>query len=114
LKFFKVDVHQKVAHKIIEVFWQPPLCNWLKCNTDGIALGSPGQAACVGLFRNSHGEHIGCFNMNLGIFNALYDEIMGVILAIEFAVEKNRNHLWIESDSRLSCFTFKSPLIFPW
>jgi hypothetical protein len=86
LKFFKVDVHQIVAHKIIQVFWQPPLCNWLNCDTDGIALGSPGHAACVGLFRNSHGEHIGCFNMNLGIVNALYPEIMGVILAIEFAV----------------------------
>jgi hypothetical protein len=52
--------------------------------------------------------------MNLGIVNALYVEIMGVILAIEFAVQKNWNHLWIESDSRLACMAFKSPLIFPW
>jgi hypothetical protein len=114
LKFFKVDVHQIVAPKIIELFWQPPLCNWMKCNTDGTALGSPGQVSCVGLFMNSHEEHIGCFTMNLGIVNALYVEIMGVILAIEFVVQKNWNHLWIESDSRLACMAFKSPLIFPW
>ncbi|MCH80775.1 ribonuclease H protein [Trifolium medium] len=113
-KAFKVDVHYSIAPRIIEIIWQPHVCNWLKCNTDGTSLGNPGQAACAGVFRNSHGEYMGSFAMNLGIANALYAEIMGVILAIEFAIEKHWNFLWIESDSKLATLAFKSPLIVPW
>ncbi|MCI44208.1 ribonuclease H protein [Trifolium medium] len=57
---------------------------------------------------------MGSFTMNLGITNALYAEIMGVILATEFGVEKQWNFLWIETDSKLASLAFKSPLIVPW
>jgi ribonuclease HI len=49
--------------------------------------------------------------MNLGIANALYVEIMGVILAIEFAFEKQWNFMLIESDSKLVTLTLESPSI---
>lgn len=44
----------------------PPIANWIKCNIDGAALGSPGQSSCGGLFRDSSGDCIGCFAENLG------------------------------------------------
>ena len=88
LKAFKVNTHHPNAPKITEVIWSPPILNWIKCNTDGAALGSPGQAACAGIFRNRNGESIGCFAVNLGITNAFYAELMGVIFAVECAVER--------------------------
>ncbi|MCI16570.1 ribonuclease H protein, partial [Trifolium medium] len=63
-------------------------------------MGNPGQAARSGVFRNIKCELIGCFAQNLGMANALYAEIMGVILAIECASERNWNQLWIECESR--------------
>ncbi|MCH97438.1 ribonuclease H protein, partial [Trifolium medium] len=76
--------------------------------SDAHKVGNPGQAAYAGDFRNRHGEHMGSFAMSLGIANALYAEIMGVILAIEFAVEKH------ESDSRLATLAIKYPMIVHW
>jgi len=80
----------------------PPIHNWVKCNTDGASQGNLGVATCAGIFRNSHGESRGCFAANLGIANALHAELMGVILAIEIASDKQLNHLWIETDSKLA------------
>jgi hypothetical protein len=91
LKAFKVNIHHSTALplRIVEVIQHPPFYNWLKCNIDGTALGNPGQVACAGIFRNNHVEYIGCFAMNLGVDNALFDEIMRIILAIECAIERN-------------------------
>ncbi|KAL5177860.1 putative callose synthase 6 [Glycine soja] len=44
--------HPKKAPSIIQVDWTPPICNWIKCNTDGAAKGAPGPAGCVGIFRD--------------------------------------------------------------
>ncbi|KAK2434637.1 anaphase-promoting complex subunit [Trifolium repens] len=96
LKYFKISIHHPKAPKIIEVIWSPPKHGWIKCNTDGTSIGNPGNAACAGIFRNSHGANLGCFAHFIGIANALYAEIMGIILAIECAFEKNWSQLWIE------------------
>ncbi|GAU40289.1 hypothetical protein TSUD_362690 [Trifolium subterraneum] len=114
LKFFKINIHHSKAPRIIEVLWNPPLIGWYKCNTDGAAISFPNNAACSGIFRNHRGQLTGCFAQNLGPVNALHAEVMGVILAIECAYEKNWSHLWIETDSRLVTMAFKSPLIIPW
>lgn len=52
LKAFSVSGHPKKAPSIIQVDWTPPICNWIKCNTDGAAKGAPGPAGCVGIFRD--------------------------------------------------------------
>lgn len=114
LKSFNVNTHHPNAPKIIEVIWSPPILHWTKCNTDGSALGSPGQSSCAGIFRNNHGESLGCFAANLGISNSFYAELMGVILAVECAIDRNWNNLWIESDSKLANLAVKSPNIVPW
>jgi len=86
----------------------------VKCNTHGASIGNPGPTACACIFRNNHGESKGGFAANLGIANALFEEIMGVILAIEIAYYGNWDHLWIESDSKLATLALKSPIIVPW
>ena len=55
LKAFKVNCRYRKAPRIIEVLWHPPILNWVKCNTDGAALG----------YRR--GVNIGCFAFNIGI-----------------------------------------------
>jgi len=62
LKAFKIDTHHAEAPKILEVFWQPPIHNWFKCNTDGASLGTPRQSA-------------------------LFVELMRVMLVVEIAFE---------------------------
>jgi hypothetical protein len=89
LNFFKIDIHQPGPPKVIEVLWSPPLVGWYKCNTDGTSLGNTGAAACGGLFRNHRSEFIGGFAQSLGIASSLVAEIMGVILAIECAFDRN-------------------------
>jgi ribonuclease HI len=114
LKFFKIDIHHPRPPKVIEVLWSPPLHGWLKCNTDGTSLGNPGPAACGGVFRNHRGEFLGGFEKNLGIANSLVAEIMGAILAIECAYDRNWYQLWLECDSSLVVLAFKDPFVIPW
>jgi ribonuclease HI len=52
--------------------------------------------------------------LGLGIASSLVAEIMGVILAIECAFDRNWNHLWLECDSSLVVLAFKSPSVIPW
>ena len=113
LKAFRVNTHHPNAPKVTEVIWHPPILQWIKFNTDGASLGNPGQAACVGIFRNRNGEGIGCFAVNLGLANAFYAELMGIILAVECAVNRNWSFLWIETNSKLATMAVKSPHIVP-
>lgn len=115
LKAFNVSNHPQKAPKIIEVLWQPPIFNWIKCNTDGTTLGSHGQDACAGIFRNCNGDNFGMFCPQPWhiISNALNAGIMGVILAIETTHNNNWHHLLIECDSKLATLAFKSPHIVP-
>lgn len=103
LKAFNVKCHLSRAPKIIEVLWQPPIQSWVKCNTDGASLGSTGLAACGGIFRDCKGDSLGCFAV-----------ILGIILAIESAYQKNWSNLWIETDSMIASLAFKSQHIVPW
>jgi ribonuclease HI len=114
LKFFKIDIHHPRPPKVIEVLWSLPLHGWLKCNIDGTSLGNPGPAACGGVFRNHRGEFLGGFEKNLGIANSLVAEIMGAILAIECAYDRNWYQLWLECDSSLVVLAFKDPFVIPW
>ncbi|GAU40903.1 hypothetical protein TSUD_297080 [Trifolium subterraneum] len=114
LKAFNVNVHLPNAPVIKEVLWQPPLYNWVKCNTDGFVLGSPGLASCGGLFRDYTATFLGGFSVNIGNSYALHVELLGVMNAIEIAHSKGRNNLWIESDSKLVNLAFNSSNIVPW
>ena len=54
------------APVIKSVVWSPPAPGWIKVNTDGAALGSPGVGGCGGIFRNCRAFVKGCFAIPLG------------------------------------------------
>jgi len=87
---------------------------WVKLNIDGVAQGSPGLAACGGIFRGSCGEYIGGFTAFLGIHTTLYVEIIGVILTIEHAQFSFFSKLWLENDYSLLCQSFSSTVVVSW
>lgn len=114
LKSFKIDGKVNKALLLKQVDWYTPLGPWIKCNTDGAARGSPGIAACGGIFRNRMASILGCFTLNIGMVNSLTTEFTAAILAIEIALKNNWSSLWLECDSMLVVDAFKSPSRVPW
>jgi ribonuclease HI len=108
LKQFRISIHHPKATTLKEVFWHPPLTNWLKCNTDGASCGNPVNAACGGIFRNSHADFVYGFAEPLGESTAYIAELSGVIRAIEIAFQNQWNNLWIETDSSSVVATFQN------
>jgi len=114
LKAFNITIHPPKAPKIIEALWQPPLLDWIKCNTNGAASGIPSMAACGILFRNNEAEYIGCFAQNLGLRSSLFAELSGAMQAIKIAHRNGWLNLWLEIDSMLVLLAFKSISLVPW
>ncbi|GAU48946.1 hypothetical protein TSUD_285350 [Trifolium subterraneum] len=95
------------APVIKEVLWQPPILNWMKCNSDGASSGNPGNSSCGGIFRNAEAIFKGAFAINLGIQSSLFAELMGAMIAIEIAHQNGWKQLWLETDSMLVIAAFK-------
>jgi ribonuclease HI len=109
LKMFRISIHQPRTPVIKEIIWQPPLFNWIKCNTDGASNGNPGIASCSGIFRDHNANFIYAFAEPLGRETAFFAELCGALTAIELAFENNWFNLWLESDSTLVVAAFKNP-----
>ena len=114
LKSFNIRIHPPKPPDIREVIWHPSTPNWIKCNTDGEAAGTPSEAACGGLFRNQEALYIGCFAHNLGTGTSLFVELSGAMQAIEIAHNKALSQLWLETNSMLVIQAFNSISIVPW
>jgi len=114
LKFFYITTCHRKEISPIQVIWELPHINWVKVNTDGAARGCLGFSACAGIFRGSRGEYIGSFSSFLGIQKSLYVEVMGAILAIEFAWSKGFRRIWLECDFSLLCQAFSSFNLILW
>ncbi|WVZ23313.1 hypothetical protein V8G54_001857 [Vigna mungo] len=56
---------------------------------------------CGGTFRDKNASVVGCFFSYVGVHNALYVEVVRVILAMEVAFSKGWTNIWIEHDSQL-------------
>jgi ribonuclease HI len=106
LKTFKVTIHHPAAPVIKEIFWNPPLQNWSKCNIDGAC--SQGKASCSGIFRNHEAEFLFCFAEPLGNFSPLHAELCGAMRAIEIAYHLNWKNLWLETDSSVVVSAFNN------
>ncbi|KAK9922646.1 hypothetical protein M0R45_031101 [Rubus argutus] len=92
------------------VLWHPPFLPWLKLNTDGLAKGNPGPAACGDIFRDGLGCFIGGFCVNLGHQMTFFSELMAIIIGVEFSFHLGWHHLLLESDSTsaLACLSSSS------
>ncbi|CAJ2670958.1 unnamed protein product [Trifolium pratense] len=109
LKMFRITIHHPKVPVIKEIYWQPPLLNWIKCNIDGASCGNPGNASCGGIFRNHEADFIYGFAEPLGVASSVFAELCGAMRAIEIAYQKNWRSLWLESDSTIVVSTFNNP-----
>jgi len=107
LKAFNVNINPPKITTVIEVVWQPPIFDWIKCNTDG------GLAGSGGIFRDGNADHLGSFALKVENGNALKAELVGAMTAIEITHEHNWRKLWLETDSKLVVSSFQSISIVP-
>jgi ribonuclease HI len=108
---FAVSPHRRKVKEITLVVWKAPSSPWLKVNTDGSVLG--GHAACGGLFRDHLGTFRGAFCCNIGAQSVFYAEVLGFIIAIEYAARKGWRNIWLESDSTSALLIFANSLLVP-
>jgi len=102
--------HRKVK-EITTVIWKLPTINWVKANTDGSVVNS--ISSCGGIFRDFRGSFLGVFASNLGEVSVYEVQIMGLMMAMEFAAQNNWPRLWPESDSSSAVKAFKNPSLIP-
>jgi ribonuclease HI len=109
LKNFKVQIHHPRVTSYKEVYWYPPLTNWIKCNIDGASSGNPGNAACGGIFRDHEANFVHSFAEHLGVANSYFAEMCGAMRAIEIAYHNQWSTLWLETDSTTVVAAFNNP-----
>ncbi|KAK3198527.1 hypothetical protein Dsin_021942 [Dipteronia sinensis] len=73
------------APVIMSVIWLPLTPGWIKVNTDGAVLSSPGVGGYGGVFRNCQTFVKGCFAVHLGQVFAFEAELLAALMAINFA-----------------------------
>jgi ribonuclease HI len=109
LKKFNVNIHRPRAPYSRDILWNPPLLNWVKCNTDGASIGNPGTASCGGVFRDSNADFLLAFAEPLGFASSYLAELCGAMKAVEIANANNSTNIWIETDSTLVVAAFNNP-----
>ncbi|KAK3229809.1 hypothetical protein Dsin_001690 [Dipteronia sinensis] len=87
------------APVIKSVLWSPPAPSWIKVNTNGAVMGSPGVGDCGGIFRNCRAFVKGCFAIPFSQVFAFESKLLIASLAINFALNYGWQRIWFESDS---------------
>ncbi|KAK2635782.1 hypothetical protein Ddye_030574 [Dipteronia dyeriana] len=87
------------APGIKSVVWSPSAPGWIKVNTDGAALGSPGVGGCGGVFRTCRSLVKACSVVPLGQGFAFEAELHAASLAINYAWNLGWHRIWLENDS---------------
>jgi len=59
--FFDISTRLGMVSVHVQVYWDFRDVSWTKVDTEGATRGSPGPAACAGIFRERHGEYIRVF-----------------------------------------------------
>lgn len=112
--FFGVKGNPQKAPSLKQVDWTPPLCGWVKVNTNGVSRGSPKHVARRGIFRDKSDVVLGCFSSYLGITSSLQAELSVTMFAIEVAYQRGWHRLWLECDSSLVIYAFSISNLVPW
>ncbi|KAK2637349.1 hypothetical protein Ddye_032141 [Dipteronia dyeriana] len=87
------------APVIRSVVWSLLAPRWIKVNTDGAALGSPGMGGYGGVFQTCRSFVKACFAVPLGQVFAFEAELLATSLAINYAWNLGWHRTWLESDS---------------
>ncbi|CAN1813880.1 Putative ribonuclease H protein At1g65750, partial [Linum perenne] len=74
--------------------------DWVTLNTDGSVRGPQGRAAAGGLFRNSSGNCLHAYTVNLGICSITRAEICGALEGIRRAWEAGYRKFEVQMDSK--------------
>ena len=96
------------APSIVSISCHPPPSGWIKANTDGSSLGSPGAAGSGGIFRTARGLPRGAFTFSTGSSFAFLAELQAAIKAIEIAWHRGWHSLWLECDSLYVVHLFRA------
>ncbi|KAK3221823.1 hypothetical protein Dsin_008848 [Dipteronia sinensis] len=99
LRRFGLSGRPGKAPVIRSVVWSPPAPGWIKVNTEGAALGSPGVGGCGGVFWTCRSFVKACFAVPLGQVFAFEAELLAASLAINYAWNLGWHRIWLESDS---------------
>ncbi|KAF6176706.1 hypothetical protein GIB67_005055 [Kingdonia uniflora] len=76
-------------------------------------IGSPGKAGIGAVARNHLGDVSGVLTIGLGNTTNFFSECEAIIGALDWAVQKNRKKVWIESDSHTAISDFSKNHV-PW
>ncbi|CAN1846003.1 Putative ribonuclease H protein At1g65750 [Linum perenne] len=80
--------------------WRPADEGWFTLNSDGSLYTQTGRAAAGGLIRDSGGNLITSFVMNLGACSIMRAELRGIVEGMKIAWEAGIRRLCIQTDSR--------------
>ncbi|CAN1181294.1 Putative ribonuclease H protein At1g65750 [Linum perenne] len=86
----------------IDVSWKAGPEEWFTLNSDGSVLGHRGRSAAGGLIRDSSGNCLQAFTMNLGVCTITRAEICGVLEGVRRAWEAGYRKLEIQMDSKVA------------
>ncbi|XP_058734132.1 uncharacterized protein LOC131605843 [Vicia villosa] len=109
-----INLHPRIQKDSIEVLWSPPIGDWIKCNIDGVAAGSPLLTASSGIFCDSQANHIISFSVSNGAGSPAMAGFLAAIIAIEKSMQMKWTKLWLESDCVLVVKAFSNPNLVPW
>ncbi|KAH9750393.1 putative ribonuclease H protein [Citrus sinensis] len=89
---------QQPRRKEIFISWLPPPWPWCKLNTDG-SYRNTGEAGAGGIIRDSFGNWISGFSMNIGESSVIMAELWGLYQGLSLAWNVGIRHLLVEVDS---------------
>ncbi|CAL2228836.1 unnamed protein product [Prunus armeniaca] len=110
-EWFKAShVLSKHNHDVeVDLKWEPPISGQFKLNVDGSRRNGSGHIGAGGVIRNSSGDWIRGFAVNLGKGQILEAEIWGLFFGLKLAVDKEINNLVVEMDSALAVQLIQKP-----
>ncbi|GLT58567.1 hypothetical protein SLA2020_314490 [Shorea laevis] len=93
-------IRSKQGPKLIS--WEPPPPFWYKVNTDGSAVGNPGNAGCGGILRDYQGRWVVGFLRNIGHTTALAAELWAIKDGLSIAKSLQLQNVILETDCRVA------------
>ncbi|BFG15861.1 hypothetical protein CerSpe_021350 [Prunus speciosa] len=83
----------------VSLAWEPPAVGGFKLNVEGSRKNSIEAIGAEGVIRNSLGDWVTGFTVNLGKGQILDDEIWGLFFGLKLAAERGISNLVVEMDS---------------
>ncbi|CAN1807830.1 Putative ribonuclease H protein At1g65750 [Linum perenne] len=93
----------------VEIAWDPGPPGWTTVNTDGAVNQESGKAAAGGFVRNSNGQCLGAFAMNIGYCSITRAELRGAIQGLRLAWVVGVRRVELQVDSMTVVQLIESP-----